>query len=139
MGLRKGDLLRSQTPETAAQEVAAMLMASSLVAEERLACAAASDDQEVRESGAIRISHGICLELTAALWVLLAIGTDLMDEQTQGEFVRRTRREIAKLALPKRRMRSCERKVRQPVHKWPRMIEPTSINAPTEIHVDPIT
>ena len=32
MGLRNGNLLLSQTPETAAQEVAALLMASSLVA-----------------------------------------------------------------------------------------------------------
>lgn len=139
MGLRKGDLLQSQTPETAAQEVAALLIASSLVAEERLACAAESNDKEVREAGAIRISHGLCRELTTALWILLAIGEDLMDEQAQGELVRRTRQEIARLALPKRRPRSCERKVRQPVRKWPRMIEPISINAPTEIHVEPIT
>ena len=139
MGLRGGDLLLSQTPETAGQEVAALLMASSLVAEERLACAAQSDDPEVREAGVVRISHGLCLELTTALWVLLAISENLMDEATQAEFVRRARRQIAELALPKRRARSCDRKVRQPVRKWPRMVDPISVTSQPEVAIQPIT
>jgi hypothetical protein len=139
MGLRNGDLLLSQTPETAAQEVAALLMASSLVAEERLACAAESENPEVSEAGVLRISHGLCLELTTALWVLLAIGEDLMDGATQAEFVRRARRQIAELVLPKRRSRTCDRKVRQPVRKWPRMINPISVTSETLVSVEPIT
>ena len=119
MGLRSGDLLLSQTPETAAQEIAALLIASSLVAEERLACARHSEDDEVRQARVMRISFGWCVQLTTALWMLLAVGADLMDEATQSERVRRTQEQIAQFALPKRRERTCDRMLRQPVQKWP--------------------
>ncbi len=138
MGLRGGDLLLSQTPETAAQEVAALLLAASLVAEERLACAGHSEEEEVRQAAVMRISFGWCLQLTTALWMVLAVGGDLMEETTQAELVRRTRDQIAQLALPKRRSRSCDRKLRQPVQKWPRMITPISATAETQFEVSPI-
>jgi len=41
------------------------------------------------------------------------------------------REQIARAALRVRRPRSCERKVRQPVKKWPRMFTPSSITSPT--------
>jgi len=41
------------------------------------------------------------------------------------------REQIAREALRVRRPRSCERKVRQPVKKWPRMFTPSSITSPT--------
>lgn len=135
MGLRNGDLLLSQTPETAAQEVAALLMAASLVAEERLACARHSEDEQVSQGGVMRISFGWCVQLTTALWMLLAVGGDLMDEATQSELARRTRAQIAEFALPKRRSRTCDRKLRQPVQKWPRMINPISVTAQTQVEV----
>lgn len=135
MGLRSGDLLLSQTPETAAQEVAAMLLAASLVAEERLACAGQSEEEEVRQAGVRRISFGWCVQLTTALWMLLAVGGDILDEATQAELVRRTREQIAEFALPKRRSRTCDRKLRQPVQKWPRMITPISVTAETHLEV----
>lgn len=135
MGLRSGDLLLSQTPETAAQEVAALLLAASLVAEERLACAQQSQEEGVRQAGVMRISFGWCVQLTTALWMLLAVGADLMDEATQAELVRRTREQIALHALPKRRQRTCARKLRQPVQKWPRMITPISVSSETQLEV----
>ena len=139
MGLRNGDLLLSQTPRTAAQEVAALLMAASLVAEERLACAQQSEEPEVRAAGVMRISFGLCLQMTTALWIVLAAGADLLDAATQAELVRRTRQQIAEMALPKRRQRTCARKVRQPVCKWPRMLQPTSITSAPSITLVPIT
>lgn len=139
MGLRNGDLLLSQTPETAAQEVAALMLAASLVAEERLACAAHSQEEQVRQDGVMRISFGWCVQLTTALWMVLAVGGDLMDEATQAQLVRRTREQIAQFALPKRRKRTCDRKLRQPVQKWPRMITPISVTAQTQLEVLAIT
>jgi len=125
----RSGLLQSHTPETAQQEIAALLMACSLVAQERLEVAAQAGG-EVQAEGAVRISMRICLEQTQALWMVLSAAQGLMDEAAQGELVRRMRAQIAACALPPRRPRSCERKVRQPVTKWPRMISPSSATSP---------
>lgn len=130
----RGDLLQSHTPETAVQEIAALLMASALVAQERLAVAAEAGG-EVAAAGAVRISLSICLEHTQALWLVLSAAQGLMNQAAQSELVRRVRQQIAACALPPRRPRSCDRKVRQPVKKWPRMISPTSISSLTEYEV----
>ncbi len=124
----RGELLQSHTPETAQQEIAALLMACTLVAQERLAVAAEVGG-EVQAAGVVRISLSICLEQTQALWLVLSAAQGLMDEAAQRELVRRMRTQIAACALPPRRPRSCERKVRQPVTQWPRMITPTSVTA----------
>ena len=129
-----GDLLQSHTPETAEQEIAALLMASALVAQERLAVAAEAGG-EVEAAGALRISLSICLEHTQALWLVLSAGQGLLDEEMQRELVRRVRAQIAACALPPRRPRSCDRKVRQPVKKWRRMITPTSTSSPAAYEV----
>lgn len=125
----RGELLQSHTPETAQQEIAALLMACSLVAQERLAVADEAGG-EVQAAGVQRISLSICLEQTQALWLVLSAAQGLMDAAAQRELVRRMRTQIAACALPPRRPRSCERKVRQPVRKWPRMISPTSVTSP---------
>ena len=130
----RGGLLQSQTPETAQQEIAALLMASALMAEERLAVAAEAGG-EVQAAGAVRISLRICLEQTQALWLVLSAAQGLMDAAAQLELVRRMRAQIAAGALSPRRARSCERKVRQPVTKWPRMISPISVSSPVAYEV----
>lgn len=130
----RGALLQSHTPQTAQQEIAALLMACALVAEERLA-AAAEAGGEVQAAGVVRISQRICLEQTQALWLVLSTAQGLLDEAAQGELVRRMRAQIAACALPPRRARSCERKVRQPVNKWPRMISPVSVSSPAAYEV----
>lgn len=127
--VNQGSLLAGQRTETAAQQVAAMMIACSLLAEERLAIAEASADTEVRQAGAVRISFALCQEYTAALFMVLQASHDLMEKTAQGELVRRVRVQIAEDALPRRRTRSCQRKVRRPVDKWPRMLTPTSSSA----------
>jgi hypothetical protein len=124
-----GGVLQSHTPETALQELAALLMACTLVAEERLAVAAEAGG-EVQKAGVVRISLSICLEQTLALWIVLSAAQGLMDQAAQSELVRRMRKQIAACALRPRRPRSCERKVRQPVTKWPRMTSPISVTSP---------
>ena len=91
------------------------------------------------QAGVMRISFGWCVQLTTALWRLLASGQDLLDEATQAELVRRTRAQIAQFALPKRRSRTCARKVRQPVCKWPRLFYPLSVTSEPQLLVLPIT
>jgi hypothetical protein len=52
----QGALLAGQRTETAAQQAAAMMIACSLLAEERLAIAEASSDKTVRHAGVVHIS-----------------------------------------------------------------------------------
>lgn len=136
--VNQGALLAGQRTETAAQQVAAMMIACSLLAEERLAIAEASPDKAVRQAGAVRISFALCQEYTAALFMVLQASQGLMDGAAQAELVRRVRVQIAEAALPPRRSRTCQRKVRRPVDKWPRMMNPSSSSTPRHFAVTTI-
>jgi hypothetical protein len=136
--INQGDLLAGQRTETAAQQVAAMMIACSLLAEERLAIAESCEDKDVQRAGAVRISFSLCQEYTAALFMVLQASQGLMAAPAQGELVRRVRVQIASAALPPRRSRSCQRKVRRPIDKWPRMLAPTSLSSSKIFAVSPI-
>jgi len=49
--------------------------------------------------------------------------------------VRRSLKEIAAMAIPKRRARSCPRKLRQPVSRWPRLRKNTCGKGPVDYSV----
>ena len=49
------------------------------------------------------------------------VSADLMTPEQLRLVVRRTLRQIADMAIPKRRQRSCPRALRQPVSSWPRL------------------
>ena len=83
------------------------------------------------EVGVGRISSGLCYHYITALYMILAAADGLMDAAARAELINRIRALIAAEALPKRRARSCDRKVRQPVGKWGRMVEPSSHSSPT--------
>jgi hypothetical protein len=83
----------------------------------------------------VQLWTSLSVEQTQALWIVLSAAQGLMDEAAQRELVRRVRQQIAACALPPRRERSCDRKVRQPVKKWPRMSTPNSTSSPTQIEV----
>jgi hypothetical protein len=93
--INQGDLLAGQRTETAAQQVAAMMIACSLLAEERLAIAESCEDKDVQRAGAVRISFSLCQEYTAALFMVLQASQGLMAAPAQGELVRRVRVQIA--------------------------------------------
>src|SRR5271154_1845322 len=71
--LGTNDLLRSQTPETAAQEVATMLMGSSLVAHERAKLAPGKASQH-------RVSFIKTWETLEPLWLTLLLGADILSD-----------------------------------------------------------
>ena len=139
LGLRRNDLVQSHTPETAAQELLAMLIACRLLAEERLAAAAQSEDEDVRRAGVQRISFNKCRIHMMGLWITLSAGAGILSERQQEQLIDAVRAQIAREALPKRRTRTCERKLRQPVKKWPRMFHPVSLNSPTKFKITKIT
>lgn len=117
----RNNLLDGQTPETAAQEVLAMLLAASLIARQREAVAA------VAKTGILRISFAKVLHTTTALWDLLAVGADLIDPGKLGTWVTRILEDLKKAALiQKRKPRSCPRTLRQPVKDWPKTKLPSS-------------
>jgi hypothetical protein len=112
-----GEVLHSHTPETAAQEVAALLMACSIIAGERLTVS------RTGELNPLSISFIKTLEEMNALWTILAVSKGLLDDATVAKIAERVRESITRQITPARRKRNCARKVRQPVSSWPRLID----------------
>lgn len=133
ISLRGGDVLHSHTPETAAQEVAALLMASGLMAEQRLAAARDGNLDP------LNISFIKTLESMKSLWMILAAAGSLLDDHTAKGIFNRVRDSIIRQATPPRRKRTCPRKVRQPVSSWPRLITNDSREGDYEFEITSFT
>jgi hypothetical protein len=123
--LRRTGLLQSHTVTTAAQEIALLVLASALVAQERVRAAAG-------RAPVLKVSFVKLLELLRPLWLVLAIAGDLFTASVRRELVRRFYDHMLLCRVQERESRSCPRKVRQPVSKWPRLLE-------TQSHVGPLT
>ena len=117
--LRSSQLVQSHTPLTAAQEIAAWIIAYAILVEERIKAAA------VGEVAVLRISFLKTLEAVRGLWRVLETGEGIFTTEQVRQLVRRTLRQIAQMAIPKRRARSCPRALRQPVSSWPRLLKNT--------------
>jgi len=126
--LRRTDLLQSHTVDTAAQEVAAIVLASALLAVERVR---AADGQ----LPVLRVSFAKMIPIVEGMWFTLDVAAPVLTaRQTQyilKEMYERMRRHIT----PARRPRSCPRAVRQPVTGWPRLMKNTSVEGPLEFSV----
>lgn len=121
--LRQTEVLQSHTVETAAQEVAALVLASALLAAERARAAAG-------QVPVLRVSFVKVLELLQPLWLTLELGEDLLSERQKNELVKRFYEQMGRCVTPRRRARSCLRAVRQPVSGWPRLQRPASVAGP---------
>ncbi|HUR44830.1 MAG TPA: IS4 family transposase [Candidatus Saccharimonadales bacterium] len=130
--LRSSPLVQSHTPLTAAQEIAALIIAYAVLVEERIKAA------KVGDVAVLRISFLKTLEAIRGLWHFLEVTHDLLDARGLRLAVRRTMRQIAEMALPKRRQRSCPRALRQPVSSWPRLLKNSSINATPDYNLIPV-
>lgn len=124
--MRQAELLRSHTVETAAQEVAALVIAHAILAEQRLGAADLGDGE------VLRISFGKTLVHVRALWFVLAAGHGILSPEQAVAMTRKVMKLIAEMALPPRRKRSCPRAVRQPVGSWPRLTKNTYSSGATE-------
>ena len=121
--LRKNEMLQSHTVPTAAQEIAALILAAALLARER-DCAAAG------QVPVLQISFSKLLDLLRPLWLVLALGDDLLSEGQKQKLTERFYEQARRCLSPPRRQRSCPRKVRRPVSKWPRLLENEYANSP---------
>lgn len=128
--LRRSDRLQSQTLETMAQEIATWILSSVLIARERARAARG-------EVAVLRVSFVKLLELLRPLWLVLAIGGDLLSPDQARQLTKRFLDHARSCLTPKRRARSCPRAVRQPIKKWPRLLKNRSWNDPVELCVIP--
>jgi hypothetical protein len=111
----RDNLLDAQTPETAAQEVLTMLLAASLIAQQRTVVAERAGVE------ILRISFAKVLHKTAALCELLAVGGDLISPEVLTQWIERILDDLQTSALiQQRKPRSCPRTLRQPTKDWPK-------------------
>jgi len=59
--------------------------------------------------------------MVQGLWQFLEVTSDMLTPAQVSLVVRRSLKRIADMAIPKRRARTCPRKLRQPVSSWPRL------------------
>ncbi len=121
--------VQSHTPLTAAQEIAALILAYAVLVDQRIQAA------KVGEVGVLRISFLKTLQALRGLWQFLEVASDLLSADALRLVVRRTLRQLAAQAIPKRRARSCPRALRQPVSSWPRLRRNTYRHGPVEYTV----
>jgi hypothetical protein len=122
------DLLRSQTPETAAQEVAAMIIGSSLIAHERSKLKSGEQAQH-------RISFIKTWQTLEPLWLTLLLGADILTEEQKQQLCERFYNLAARRVMAKKRSRSCPRAMRQTVQPWPRKKNQKSFDGPLDINI----
>lgn len=131
--MRQAELLHSHTVETAAQEIAALVLAHAILARQRI------DAAKSLQNEVMRISFGKTLGLVRSLWVVLAAGEGILNSEQSAAMTRRVMRLIAAMALPRRRKRSCPRAVRQPIGSWPRLTKNRYSKGETEYKLTKIT
>ena len=96
--------LAGHTPETAAQEVAALLAGVAMVARARLQAATGSE----AASTPLRVSFGRTLAALQPLWLVLDAGADLLSAEQQRLLTQRVLAPLSRRLLPaKRRARTC--------------------------------
>jgi hypothetical protein len=126
--LRRTALLQSHTVETGAQEIAAIVLASAVIASERARVATG-------HLPALRVSFGQLLQIVRGMWLCLGPFDDILTDPQKGRVVRRGRALIRRSVLAPRRPRTCARAVRQPVTRWPRVLQHESIEAPWQLQI----
>jgi hypothetical protein len=128
--LHGGDLLQSQTVETAAQEIAALVLAQAVLVRVR--------QRAGRAAGVLRISFVKTLDVVRKLWWFVALAEDLLPAGKMKLLVNRAMRRLAEQISAPRRARACPRAVRQPVSSWPRLLKNTSETGPIYYKLIPV-
>jgi len=126
--LRQTDVLQSHTVETGAQEIAAIILATALLARER--ARAANGHVPV-----LRVKFGVVLAIVRSLWFFLGPCEDLLTARQKDQIVQRGDALMRRCVTAKRRSRTNPRAVRQPVRKWPRLMETASVEGPVQFKV----
>ncbi|MFM2006338.1 MAG: hypothetical protein RLZZ09_1993 [Pseudomonadota bacterium] len=114
--LSRDSLLSSESAAAAEVEFGALLIAASLIAQQRLEAALAVGLPPLRLS-LLKIKHG--LEMLVGV---LSMAGDLLGESERGQIMGRVLKTIGQQAIiPARRQRSCPRGLCRPISDWPRI------------------
>jgi DDE family transposase len=128
LDVRSDAVLASQTPETALQEIAALVLASAVLA--RLRVQAATQLKVPPQ----RMSFYKVKMATQPLWDTYQIFGESLSAEQQKILWRRYLELIRISAvLPERRARSCPRVLRQPVSRWPRKTDQPSYTGTVQL------
>lgn len=126
--LRRTALLQSHTVETGAQEVAAIIVATALLARERARAATG-------RAPVLRLKFGVVLAIVRSMWFCLGPIGDLLTEKQKRQVVARGQALMRRYLTGKRRSRTNPRAVRQPVRRWPRLMRTHSVEGPWQLKV----
>lgn len=126
--VRHTAVLQSHTVETAAQEIAALILVSALIAAER--ARAAPHDIAV-----LRVSFAKVLDWVRASWLAVTQFDDVVTPRQMRTFFARAYKQMGRCVTAERRPRSYPRAVRQPVTRWPRLLRNQSTNGPLHFRV----
>lgn len=123
--LRQTDVLQSHTVITAAQEIAAIVLATALLARERARVATG-------QVPALRVKFGVVLAIVRSQWFFLGPCEDLLTDRQKDQIVQRGHALMRGCVTAKKRSRSCPRAVRQPIRQWPRLLKTASVDGPVQ-------
>ena len=126
--LRQTVVLQSHTVDTGAQEIAAIILVTAMLARERMR--AANGHVPV-----LRIKFGVVLAIVRSMWFYLGPLQDLLTEKQKRQVVARGQALMRRSLTGPRRSRSNPRAVRQPVTKWPRLLETHSVEGPLQFNI----
>jgi hypothetical protein len=130
LDVRGAPVLASHTLETALQEVAAVVLASAVIARMRVE---AADRLKVPVR---RVSFYKLMLATRRLWGAFELLGNAVTGALKTRMCNKFMEDVRRTALlPERRERSCPRVLRQPVSKWPRKIAQASYTGSVTIRV----
>jgi hypothetical protein len=119
--VRRTDVLHSHTIVTAAQEIAALVLVSAVLAAERRRAAGG-------QVPVVRVSFTKLLErCIKPMWLYLDLGQGVLTDHQIQQIMQRGYARLRRYVTPPRRARSCPRAVRQPIQAWPRLRQTHSI------------
>src|SRR5216684_133660 len=126
--LRQTDVLQSHTVETGAQEIAAIILVTALLARERARAAKGL-------VSVLRIKFGVMLAIVRSMWFYLGPLEDLLTDRQKDQVVERGKALMRQCITGKRRSRTNPRAVRQPIRGWPRLQQTNSVEGPLKFKV----
>ena len=121
LDVRNAPILASHTVETALQEIAAVVLASAVVARVRV------ETTDGLKLPVRRLSFYKLMLATRQLWGTFELAGTSLPPAIKARIWKQYLENVRRTAiLPERRSRSCPRVLRRPVSKWPRKIDQPS-------------
>jgi hypothetical protein len=134
LDVRGGEVLASHTVETALQEIAALVLATAVIAHVRIAAA------EQLGVSPRRVSFTKVLLASQQLWHAFALFRSIFTAAQRRQMAAKSLEAMRLYAvLPERRARSCPRVLRRTMSAWPRKLSQPSHTGRALIHVVPIS